>query len=57
MTDLVFYGGLSGANLGNQQFTSRNMKFYNAVSAVTQTYDWGMSIPFSDTVAFITRNV
>jgi len=57
MTDLVFYGGLSGANLGNQQFASQNMNCYNAVSVVTQTYDWGMSIPFSNTVAFIAQNV
>ena len=44
MGDLVFYGGLNGANLGNQQFTSRNMTFSNAVTAITQSFDWGKFI-------------
>lgn len=41
LTDLVFYGGLYGANIGNQQFTMRNLTFYNAVTAINQLYDWG----------------
>lgn len=41
MTDLVFYGGLSGVVFGNQQFTTRNLTFYNAVTAINQLWDWG----------------
>ena len=41
MTDLTFYGGLYGGNFGNQQFTMRNMTFYNTVTAINQLYDWG----------------
>lgn len=41
MNDLVFYGGLNGVVFGNQQFTSRNLTFYNAVTAINQLWDWG----------------
>ena len=41
MTDLVFHGGLNGVVFGNQQFTVRNLTFYNAVTAVSQIWDWG----------------
>ncbi|TKX24381.1 hypothetical protein C1H76_3487 [Elsinoe australis] len=41
MNDLTFYGGLNGAAFGNQQFTMRNMTFYNAVTAISQIWDWG----------------
>lgn len=41
MTDLVFYGGNIGAYWGNQQFTTRNLTFYNAVTAINQLWDWG----------------
>jgi glucan 1,3-beta-glucosidase len=41
MNDLVFYGGLNGAVFGNQQFTVRNLTFYNAVTAIDQIWDWG----------------
>lgn len=41
MTDLVFYGGLYGGDFGNQQFTMRNMSFYNSVTAINQLWDWG----------------
>lgn len=40
MGDLIFYGGLAGAVLGNQQFTSRNLSFYNSVQAINQIFDW-----------------
>ncbi|KAK5087856.1 hypothetical protein LTR05_002071 [Lithohypha guttulata] len=39
--DLTFIGGLYGANVGNQQFTSRNWTFYNCVTAINQLWDWG----------------
>lgn len=41
MTDLVFYGGLNGMTLGNQQFTMRNLTFNGAVVALNQLWDWG----------------
>jgi glucan 1,3-beta-glucosidase len=41
VTDLVFNGGNIGANIGNQQFTMRNLTFYNSVTAITQIWDWG----------------
>lgn len=39
--DLIFYGGLYGLNVGNQQFTSRNLTFYNCQTAINQLWDWG----------------
>ncbi|KAG9204863.1 hypothetical protein G6514_010097 [Epicoccum nigrum] len=41
MTDLIFEGGLMGFNAGNQQFTTRNLTFNNAVTAINQIWDWG----------------
>lgn len=41
MNDLVFTGGLYGVNWGNQQFTVRNLTFSNAVTAISQIWDWG----------------
>ncbi|KAI0394941.1 glycoside hydrolase family 55 protein [Xylariaceae sp. FL0594] len=41
MSDLIFRGGLYGAVFGNQQFTVRNLKFYDAVVAINQIWDWG----------------
>ena len=41
MNDLVFFGGLNAATFGNQQFTMRNLTFYNAVTAINQIWDWG----------------
>jgi len=41
MNDLTFYGGLYGAVFGNQQFTVRNLKFYDAVTAINQIWNWG----------------
>ena len=41
MNDLIFYGGLNGVVFGNQQFTVRNLTFNNAVTAISQIWDWG----------------
>ena len=41
MNDLTFYGGLYGANVGNQQYTMRSMTFYNSVTAINLLFDWG----------------
>ena len=49
MSDLLFYGGLAGAYMGNQQFTSRNLSFYNSVRAINQFFDWGISSAFGFT--------
>ena len=41
VTDLVFYGGAQGLNVGNQQFTMRNLTFFNSQTAILQLWDWG----------------
>ncbi|KAF2033454.1 exo-beta-1,3-glucanase-like protein [Setomelanomma holmii] len=41
MTDLVFNGGNNGFNVGNQQFTTRNLTFDNVNTAINQLWDWG----------------
>lgn len=41
LTDLVFNGGLSGVQFGNQQFTTRNLTFNDCVTAIDQIWDWG----------------
>ena len=41
INDLTFYGGLYGGNFGNQQFTMRNLTFYNTATAINQLWDWG----------------
>ncbi|KAH0545396.1 hypothetical protein FGG08_000537 [Glutinoglossum americanum] len=41
INDLVFYGGLKAASVGNQQFTMRNITINNAVTAIDQLWDWG----------------
>lgn len=41
MSDLVFYGGWRGAFFGNQQYTVRNLTFYNAQTAIFQNWNWG----------------
>jgi glucan 1,3-beta-glucosidase len=41
MTDLVFNGGSYGLNVGNQQFTTRNLTFNNVDTAINQLWDWG----------------
>ncbi|KAF2878306.1 exo-beta-1,3-glucanase-like protein [Massariosphaeria phaeospora] len=41
MADLVFHGGNNGFNVGNQQFTTRNLTFINCVTAINQLWSWG----------------
>ncbi|ROT41090.1 glucan 1,3-beta-glucosidase [Sodiomyces alkalinus F11] len=41
LNDLTFYGGMLGANFGNQQYTARNLKFYHAQVAVSYVWNWG----------------
>jgi glucan 1,3-beta-glucosidase len=41
VNDLVFYGGLQGLSVGNQQFTMRNLTFHNSLTAISQAWDWG----------------
>ena len=40
MSDLTFIGGKIGAFLGNQQFTSRNLAFFNCQTAISQIWNW-----------------
>ncbi|KAM7215199.1 glycoside hydrolase [Rhypophila decipiens] len=39
--DLVFHGGGNGMTVGNQQFTMRNLTFWNAQTAIKQLWSWG----------------
>ncbi|KAE9364334.1 glycoside hydrolase family 55 protein [Stipitochalara longipes BDJ] len=41
MGNLTFYGGIYGLDAANQQFTMRNLNFYNAVIAIKQDFNWG----------------
>jgi glucan 1,3-beta-glucosidase len=41
LNDLTFYGGKFGAQFGNQQYTARNLSFFNAQVAINQLWDWG----------------
>lgn len=41
MTDLTFNGGNLGLQVGNQQFTMRNIVFNNCVTAISQLWSWG----------------
>lgn len=41
LTDLTFNGGATGASVGNQQYTMRNLVFNNCQTAIIQLWDWG----------------
>lgn len=41
LTDVTITGGLYGLNVGNQQFTMRNVAISNAVTAISQIWNWG----------------
>ncbi|AEO64347.1 glycoside hydrolase family 55 protein, partial [Thermothielavioides terrestris NRRL 8126] len=41
LTDLTFNGGATGASMGNQQYTMRNLKFNNCKTAIIQIWNWG----------------
>ncbi|KAJ6459997.1 beta-1,3-glucanase [Mycena sanguinolenta] len=43
MSDLTFDGGAFGMWISNQQFTIRNVKITNAVSAIYQWWNWGFT--------------
>lgn len=45
MNGLTFYGGKYGAVFGNQQFTVRNLSFYDAVTAISQILELGLDLP------------
>ncbi|KAI1325739.1 glycoside hydrolase family 55 protein [Xylariaceae sp. FL0255] len=69
MSDLTFNGGATGASMGNQQYTSRNLVFNNCQTAIIQLWDWGwtyvnlqinnanVGIDFSSTTSSGTLNV
>jgi glucan 1,3-beta-glucosidase len=40
MSDLIFNGGKYGMWVGNQQFTSRNLTFNNAQTAIYMNWNW-----------------
>ncbi|OTA98252.1 glycoside hydrolase family 55 protein [Hypoxylon sp. CI-4A] len=41
MSDLTFNGGATGASLGNQQYTMRNLVFNDCQTAIIQLWNWG----------------
>ena len=41
MNDLIFNGGNTGFQIGNQQFTIRKIAFNNEVTTVSQLQSWG----------------
>ncbi|KAK7191233.1 hypothetical protein DPSP01_008305 [Paraphaeosphaeria sporulosa] len=41
LTDIETVGGLYGLNVGNQQFTMKNIKISNAVIGISQIWNWG----------------
>lgn len=41
LTDLTFNGGATGASMGNQQYTMRNLRFNNCKTAIIQIWNWG----------------
>ncbi|POS78851.1 exo-beta-1,3-glucanase [Diaporthe helianthi] len=40
LSDLTFNGGATGASMGNQQYTMRNLVFNNCVTAIIMLWDW-----------------
>jgi glucan 1,3-beta-glucosidase len=44
MTDLTFNGGKYGAFFGNQQFTTRNLKFNGCQTAVYMNWNWAWTL-------------
>lgn len=40
LADLTFYGGSVGAQLGNQQYTARNLTFVECQKAIQHLWDW-----------------
>ncbi|KAI1358579.1 pectin lyase fold/virulence factor [Xylaria arbuscula] len=43
VSDLIFNGGNIGWRVGSQQFTARNLKFNDSLTAVQMTWDWGFN--------------
>jgi glucan 1,3-beta-glucosidase len=41
MNDLILNGGNIGLQIGNQQFTIRNIAFNNVATTVSQLWSWG----------------
>ncbi|KAJ5593902.1 CAZyme family GH55 [Penicillium hispanicum] len=41
LADVTITGGLYGANVGNQQFTMRGLAISDAVTGISQIWDWG----------------
>ncbi len=41
MADLEISGGEYGMNIGNQQFTMRNIQISNAITGISQIWNWG----------------
>lgn len=48
LADLTFTGGRLGAYFGNQQFTTRNLKFTGCQTAISLNWDWGWTFKSLD---------
>lgn len=44
LSDLTFNGGATGASMGNQQYTMRNLVFNNCVTAIIMLWDWDWTL-------------
>ncbi|KAK3303620.1 putative glucan 1,3-beta-glucosidase precursor, partial [Chaetomium strumarium] len=43
VSDLEFIGGNIGFRAGSQQFTARNLQFFNCGTAISMIWDWGFT--------------
>lgn len=43
ISDVEFIGGAIGWRVGSQQYTARNLKFSDCVTAVQMIWDWGFN--------------
>ncbi|KAL5453474.1 hypothetical protein PMIN07_007934 [Paraphaeosphaeria minitans] len=62
LTDIETVGGLHGLNVGNQQFTMKNIVISNAVVGINQIWNWGwlwkgLTISDCSTAAFSMKSL
>jgi hypothetical protein len=55
MTDLTFNGGNYGVFFGNQQFTTRNLKFNNCRTAIFMNWNWVSNLLYVSYITHLTR--
>lgn len=62
LTDIETVGGMYGLNVGNQQFTMKNIKISKAVVGISQIWNWGwlwkgLTISDCSTAAFSMKSL